>query len=491
MKIVALFDGTNNCPTNPTVITDLFHVFRDASKYDKIRVGYISGSGTHGSRVSSITGWDSMHIVRKQYKWLSRTICDLREHEGIELYVFGFSRGAYQATMFSELVANLGVPICVSNCRQNIQSFISYLKHDRARELEPPKENVHVTVKYLGLIDAVRAVSAFPLVNRWKKKVIIDPKVAACRHAVSIHELRKFFNLKSLANYSTAAGNNVEEFWFPGVHSDLANGYSEGKGDNPGKRWATLSRWSFFRWWCPMCREKTKLSFPLILRWPWLLRIWFDRLCCRWNFSRGGREDANMAFKLTKAKTTTIGCLVKAWILEPIRLSIIPNYSTKLKAENEQGCEHDDMTRLLYQDNIWASPFDMAWMVVILPFILHNSFFDASNVYGSFFCGKPHPRKVDMNRLSDITKMARDVYGNFKKVFPPLYEKCILSSVDEKSHSFLLLKVDELKAILSQAKSVIPEIENFLIQQGYCSPPYKSIPEIAEALVHENADSSE
>lgn len=344
MKIVALFDGTENCPTNPTIITDLFREFQGASAYDNIRVGYVSGSGTHGLLwsilgMASITGWDSMHIVRKQYRWLSRTICDMRDCNSVELYVLGFSRGAYQATLFTELVANMGVPTCVSNCRQNVRKFISYIKHDRCSEPEMPKGNVRVAVQYLGLIDTVRAVTSFPFVTCWKTNVKIDPKVSTCRHAVSIHELRRFFSVKSVAKYRTASGDKVDEAWFPGVHSDLANGYSGGSGNNPGKKWMALSRWSFFKWWCPECHEKTKLSVSLIWRWPRLIQISLYRLRCRWDFAQGEREDVNGTFKLTDAKTTTIGNLVKAWILEPISNSLIPNFSAKLKNANEQGCK--------------------------------------------------------------------------------------------------------------------------------------------------------
>lgn len=495
MKIVALFDGTENSPSNPTIITDLFRAFRDASAYDNIRVGYVSGSGTHGLLWSllgtaSITGWDSMHIVRKQYRWLTRTICDLRDFGDIELYVFGFSRGAYQATLFTELVANLGVPTCVSNCRQNIRNFISHLKHNRDGKLETPKENIRVAVHYLGLIDAVRAVTSFPFVTCWKTNVKIDPKVSTCRHAVSIHELRRFFNVKSVAKYRTASGDKVDEAWFPGVHSDLANGYSGGSGNNPGKKWAFLSRWSFFKWWCPECHEKTKLSVSLIWRWPRLIQISLYRLRCRWDFAQGEREDVNGTFKLTDAKTTTIGNLVKAWILEPVHTSLTPNYSAKLKKANEEGCDTDDITKLLYSDDSEAHPVEMAWLVVLLPFILHNSFFDASNAYGSLFCGKPHSRKVDLDRLSDIAKMARAVYENFPDVFSDQYGKCLLSALDEKSRPFLLLKIDELKDILVNAESIIPEIQKFLVDQGYCKMPYKSIPEIANEHMSKTQDDS-
>lgn len=488
MKIVALFDGTENSPSNPTIITDLFRAFRDASAYDNIRVGYVSGSGTHGLLWSllgtaSITGWDSMHIVRKQYRWLTRTICDLRDFGDIELYVFGFSRGAYQATLFTELVANLGVPTCVSNCRQNIRNFISHLKHNRDGKLETPEENIRVAVHYLGLIDAVRAVTSFPFVTCWKTNVKIDPKVSTCRHAVSIHELRRFFNVKSVANYCTASGNKVEESWFPGVHSDLANGYSGGSRKNPGKKWAFLSRWSFFKWWCPVCHEKTARSFLSIFRWPLLLQRGFERFCCRWNFAREGREDSNGTFKLTNAKTTTIGNLVKAWILEPVHTSLTPNYSAKLKKTNEEGCDTDDITKLLYSDDSEAHPVEMAWFVILLPFILHNSFFDASNFFGSLFCRRPRSRKVDMERLSDCVKMARAVYEEFPEFFPPLYGRCLLSSLDEQADCFLLLKVDELKDILMNAESIIPTIKTFLVNRKYCKMPIKSVPEIANALI--------
>lgn len=195
MNVVLLFEGTDNDPdTNPSAISRLKGMLvDDVARGQVVRV--MSGSGTHGycwwRKVCLVTGWDSGWIVRNQLRWLTNFMVDENLcWSDINLYVFGFSRGGYQA----RLLANK-----IDRINRSHQSF--------------PQ------VRYLGLIDAVCGVCGL----RASFHSLVPPKTI-CRHAVAIHEYRRRFS-PMLINESKMHDNVTERF-FLGSHSDVGWAYN-------------------------------------------------------------------------------------------------------------------------------------------------------------------------------------------------------------------------------------------------------------------------
>ncbi|AMR80603.1 T6SS phospholipase effector Tle1-like catalytic domain-containing protein [Cupriavidus nantongensis] len=131
----------------------------------------------------------------------------------IRLHVFGFSRGAAQARVFCNWLRDA----CDAN-------------GDKLSLCGIP-----VQVDFLGLFDTVASAGIAQSMmetmasghgawaqKRWLR--IPGPDlVKRCVHLVSSHEVRGSFPLDS------AQGGNVEEFVYPGVHSDLGGGYEPGE----------------------------------------------------------------------------------------------------------------------------------------------------------------------------------------------------------------------------------------------------------------------
>ncbi|SCB21698.1 T6SS phospholipase effector Tle1-like catalytic domain-containing protein [Cupriavidus alkaliphilus] len=131
----------------------------------------------------------------------------------IRLHVFGFSRGAAQARVFCNWLRDA----CDAN-------------GDKLSLCGIP-----VQIDFLGLFDTVASAGIAQSMmetmasghgawaqKRWLR--IPGPDlVKRCVHLVSSHEVRGSFPLDS------AQGGNVEEFVYPGVHSDLGGGYEPGE----------------------------------------------------------------------------------------------------------------------------------------------------------------------------------------------------------------------------------------------------------------------
>lgn len=225
LKIILLFEGTKNDPKkNPSAISRLGAALVNDPSADQV-VLPISGSGTHGCCMlrflCASIGLDSLWIVFRQIRRLRNKLQNEKRH--CDLYVFGFSRGAYQARLFVNL-------ICLFRFK--------------------------VQIRYLGLIDTVRA--GLPV--KIGKLYDVPRSVERCRHVVAIHEYRVKFSPK-LINVRHVHPN-VEERYFLGCHSDVGWAYN-------GSRYEHISVFGL-KWKCcrvSINRARTKLLGKIALSW--------------------------------------------------------------------------------------------------------------------------------------------------------------------------------------------------------------------------------
>lgn len=243
MNVVFLFEGTYNSPNkNPSAISELYYHYEvdhflhrrilpgemlgsgilrrlvnDPNKGQVVRL--ISGTGTNGCCVrkwwNGITGGDWDCIVKTQYKRLLRIVQKLGNGKPseIQLYVFGFSRGAFQAKLFVNGISYFGLS-------KTPDEFVAAIKSANKSELRINSDIPQI--RFVGLLDTVsHTMIGKPL--GWED-VGIPPSVGHCRHAVAIHEYRKRFTPQILN--ANGIASNVEERWFIGSHSDLGWAYN-------------------------------------------------------------------------------------------------------------------------------------------------------------------------------------------------------------------------------------------------------------------------
>lgn len=276
-NIIVCCDGTNNqFGAENTNVVRLIQVL-DRSP-GKQRLYYDPGVGTLpepgvvtwlGKKISDIFGlafgagltWK----VQEAYTYLMRVW-----QPGDDVYLFGFSRGAYSARVLAGLLHAVGllprgnenlVPYAmrlyqgVRNERQAtnaMQGQWAQLCNDFrwtfSRQAFDGDDARHFPVHFLGLWDTVSSVGwvwdplRFPFTAS-------NPSVATIRHAVSLDERRWFFRQNLIKHVAepvtkTKGDQNLEEHWFPGVHCDVGGGYPNLVTKNP-ETYSSLWRAAF------------------------------------------------------------------------------------------------------------------------------------------------------------------------------------------------------------------------------------------------------
>lgn len=143
-----------------------------------------------------------------------------------QVFVFGFSRGAYTARVLCAMLYKFGL---IDKGNDNLVQYAATLLVKRSQKNDLLATGFSQTfgrdcpVHFLGAWDTVSSVRWFvdpPYVQHTK----YNPNNHLVRHAVAIDERRAYFR----TNLFTATNNKaISEVWFPGVHADIGGGYRE------------------------------------------------------------------------------------------------------------------------------------------------------------------------------------------------------------------------------------------------------------------------
>lgn len=247
-KIAVFFDGTWNradqhatnglrCPTN---VVKLFEAMLSDDGRDNPQIAhYIRGIGTR--KLERMRGggfgYGISDNIKEGYRFL---VSNYRP--GDDIYIFGFSRGAYAARSLAGLIRNVGI-LRRENLYLVNEAYTRY--KDKSAAWHPDGQEalafrqqnswVGETIRFLGVFDTVGALGApFGIMLRW----IVD-KIFCCTfhdtqlssiirsayHALAIDERRLPFLPTLMEPNKTHNASNFEEKWFPGVHSNVGGGY--------------------------------------------------------------------------------------------------------------------------------------------------------------------------------------------------------------------------------------------------------------------------
>jgi Uncharacterized alpha/beta hydrolase domain (DUF2235) len=174
--------------------------------------------------------------IRRAYKFLS-----FHYEDGDEVFVFGFSRGAYTARSLVGYIHAAGLlrrDQCTEDLEQVAWDFYRCPPNDRLPGtwtylLPHMNDRAKLRISLLGVFDTVGALgipaSAFRIANRDKYEfhdVELSSIVDVNLHAVAINENREAFEAtvwrqSKFKNFDT----KTEQVWFTGAHSDVGGGY--------------------------------------------------------------------------------------------------------------------------------------------------------------------------------------------------------------------------------------------------------------------------
>jgi uncharacterized protein (DUF2235 family) len=247
MKRIAICcDGTWNTPdqsdngvaepTNVTKVADA--IFPTADGVAQM-LFYHPGIGTSGSWISRLfdgfTGSGISDTILEAYHFVIENF-----EPGDQLFLFGFSRGAFTVRSLAGLIRSCGI------LRRNAvdvipNAFRLYRSrmpgtHPREREATLFRRTYAVQevspIEFIGVWDTVGALGN-PLLfgnlspgNRFHD-VDLSTKVRHAFQALAIDEKRRFFQATLWHQQPDAVEQQLEQMWFCGTHSNVGGGYAD------------------------------------------------------------------------------------------------------------------------------------------------------------------------------------------------------------------------------------------------------------------------
>jgi len=233
-RLILLFDGTWNDPENQT------NVFRIAGRirgYDgdmRQRFFYSPGVGTarSGRFWGGVFGYGLSRNLRQGYEWLARRYADEDE-----IWIFGFSRGAYTARSLVGLIRKCGLLRIVTPSLLDKAERIY-----RNKNLAPDSDECRafrnsysrdVRVRFIGVWDTVGALGVpGTFLSEHGKYSWHDTGLSRivdfAYHAVALDEHRAAYDVPlwtSDSGEKKPANREVEQRWFIGAHANVGGGY--------------------------------------------------------------------------------------------------------------------------------------------------------------------------------------------------------------------------------------------------------------------------
>lgn len=261
-RLVVCCDGTWNEPDqevddNPADETEPTNVLKtvrgiapvDCNGTPQV-VYYDSGVGTQNSVDKFIGGGLGVGLsenIQQAYRFIANNY-----HEGDELFLFGFSRGAYTVRSLAGFIESAGL-LNKAHLRRVPEAYALYrlppgespdpLAQRRLEQLEPKPRRI--PIKFIGVWDTVGALGApTPILGRLTRRKVgfhntqLGNEVQNAYHALAIDERRRPFQ-PNLWTGKPADGQTIEQVWFAGVHSNVGGGYRNCGLSNITLKWLT------------------------------------------------------------------------------------------------------------------------------------------------------------------------------------------------------------------------------------------------------------
>lgn len=249
MKRIAVFcDGTWNTPDKmedgkycQTNVVKMANALEPKSEDGKVqKLYYDTGIGSEGGILKRVfdgaTGTGISENILQAYRFL------IKNYEpGDEIFLFGFSRGAYTVRSLSGLIRNSG--ILKMEYIDKIQRAYNIYRSRKAtyqpREVEATlfrktfAIEEETKIKFIGVWDTVGALGNPLILNGFlsRKNQFHDTELSSrienAFHALAINEKRKNFKATLWHQQANAKQQILEQVWFIGVHSDVGGGYPQ------------------------------------------------------------------------------------------------------------------------------------------------------------------------------------------------------------------------------------------------------------------------
>lgn len=258
-RLFVCCDGTWNSPTDvhdgvpvPTNVVRFYNALVEGQAGGaEQRRYYHPGVGTEEvfsiERIwAGLTGSGLARNVKSAYAWLCAN-----HDDGDEIYLLGFSRGAFTARSLSGLISSQGIARSAQVDGVRVPDWelveLAYRNCQNRHKPEVPDERFsYPRIHFLGVWDTVGALGVppeFAWLPLWLAflqprfhDTELAPAVSHAYHALALDEMRRTFS-PTLWTRRSPSNSEVIQMWFCGVHADVGGGYRETGLSDIALRW--------------------------------------------------------------------------------------------------------------------------------------------------------------------------------------------------------------------------------------------------------------
>lgn len=255
-QLLLMCDGTNSNLTGGKADTNVVKLSElAAAEPDPQRLVYYDPGVGNSGELPGATMWDGARRMvdringlafgRGVYENMAECYLFLMRHyrPGDELFIFGFSRGAFTARSVAGLVNQFGI------LRPQMESMVPTLLHiyfadrsdsgklkDIAQQVSrhfASADTRQVDIQFVGVWDTVASVGVAPFNTKFTALPTPDKKAFVhVRQALALDEHRSQFKPRLYAGdngpFVTRSGRtgSLDQRWFSGSHCDIGGGFS-------------------------------------------------------------------------------------------------------------------------------------------------------------------------------------------------------------------------------------------------------------------------
>lgn len=234
-NIVVFSDGTGQeggKGTNTNVYR-LFNMIEDRTP-DQVAF-YDRGLGTGWRKFSGMAfGLGISKNIKECYHFVFENY-----QSGDEVFLFGFSRGAYTVRSLSGFLNLVGV-LPKSRAELIDRAYRIYKIENKAKRLAAAEDflsrhhTLSCPIRFIGVWDTVKALgmplrilnALNPMKHKFHDHRLCENVKYGC-HALSIDDERRAFHPTLWEEKDVRGGQKIEQVWFAGVHTDVGGGYKE------------------------------------------------------------------------------------------------------------------------------------------------------------------------------------------------------------------------------------------------------------------------
>ena len=249
-KLILLFDGTWNDPQSRTNVYRMAHSIKHFDEKG-VRQKFFYSPGVGTKRFERLrggaTGFRLSRIMMDGYDWLCRNYTP-----GSEIYVFGFSRGAFTARSFGGLIRKCGIlrissPVLLKRAKKVYKKDVH--PDDKLCKVFRTHFSQEAEIHFMGVWDTVGALG-IPGTNLTERGIFkwhdtnLTSIVKHAYHAMALDEHRKAYDITfwtSQDGSKKPAQKEVEQRWFIGAHANVGGGYDLERFENDYDPLAKLS----------------------------------------------------------------------------------------------------------------------------------------------------------------------------------------------------------------------------------------------------------